>query len=203
MDGWLARALLAEAAGDRRGVAAACARGLDVLDQHRLTLGASELRARATARGTQLTELAQRSCAGDPRRLLQWSERWRATACSVPAVRPPEDPALRRDLAALREITTRLHLAHERGAPTQALESERARLEHAVRARTLRSPGRGTPDLPGSTRGPSSTRSAGARSSSWWTSTATCTPSCAATAGCAGSGRAGRPPPRTPSSPRG
>ncbi|MGX7826201.1 CHAT domain-containing protein [Actinokineospora sp. 24-640] len=139
VDGWLAQALLADAAGDDRGMLVACRRGLDVLDDHRLTLGASELRARATARGAQLAELGQRACAREPRRLLQWSERWRATACAVPVVRPPEDPALRRDLAALREITSRLRLER---TPAPALEAERLRLERAVRARTLRAPGR-------------------------------------------------------------
>ena len=39
---------------------AACRRGLEVLDDHRLTLGASELRAQATARGGELATLAQR-----------------------------------------------------------------------------------------------------------------------------------------------
>lgn len=142
IDGWLAQALLADAHGDGRGMLAACRRGLDVLDEHRLTLGASELRARSTARGAQLAELAQRASANDPRRLLHWSERWRATACALPPVRPPDDPALQRDLAALREITSRLQLARERGTPAQTLESERHRLERRVRERTLHAHGR-------------------------------------------------------------
>ena len=49
--GWLAEALLAEAASDPRRLLHACRRGLDLLDAHRLTLGASELRAQATAAG--------------------------------------------------------------------------------------------------------------------------------------------------------
>ena len=58
--GWLGEALRAEAAADPRRMLAACRRGLEVLDEYRLTLGASELRARATRHGTELAVLAQR-----------------------------------------------------------------------------------------------------------------------------------------------
>ena len=44
--GWLGEALRADAAGQPRRLLAACRRGLEVLDKHRFTLGASELRAR-------------------------------------------------------------------------------------------------------------------------------------------------------------
>src|SRR6266540_2959680 len=80
--GWLAEALRAEAVAGPRQVLNACRRGLDLLDEHRDTLGASELRAQATAHGAELAALAQRQAlrAGRPRRLLVWRERWRATA---------------------------------------------------------------------------------------------------------------------------
>ena len=58
--GWLAEALRAEAAGQSRRLLAACRRGLEVLDEHRFTLGASELRAQATAHGAELAALALR-----------------------------------------------------------------------------------------------------------------------------------------------
>ncbi|MCG8927428.1 CHAT domain-containing protein [Lentzea sp. CC55] len=145
VDGWLAQALLAHALGDRRRMLAACRRGLDLLDEHRLTLGASELRAHATARGTQLAELAIRDSVANPRGLLRWSERWRATACAMPPIRPPDDPVIRGDFAALREVTHRLRLARGQRAPTHALESERSRLERLVRARTLHTAGGTSP----------------------------------------------------------
>jgi len=141
--GWLAQALRAKARGQVRGMLAACSRGLDALDEHRLTLGATELRAHATAHGAELATLAQREALrhGDPRRLLTWSERWRATALAVPPVRPPDDRELVAELSALREVTRRLDAARaERGA-TSVLERERRRLEEAVRARTLRTLG--------------------------------------------------------------
>ena len=120
--GWLSEALRAEAAGDPRRLLAACRRGLEVLDEHRFTLGASELRAQATAHGAELAALAQRHAARArrPRLLLAWSERWRATALAVPAVRPPADAELNAGLAALREVTRRLDEARRQGAPTAA-----------------------------------------------------------------------------------
>ncbi|MEV7970073.1 CHAT domain-containing protein [Sphaerisporangium sp. NPDC088356] len=146
-DGWLAEALRAMAAGrGGRGVLHACRRGLDVLDEHRLALGASELRARATAQGAELAALAQRVSLrpGNARGLLVWSERWRATALAVPPTRPPDDHELLRETSAFREITSRVESARSSGTPAPALEREQRRLERAIRARTLRARGEGT-----------------------------------------------------------
>ncbi|MDG9719007.1 CHAT domain-containing tetratricopeptide repeat protein [Streptomyces sp. DH24] len=137
--GWVAQALRAQAAGSARGVLEACRRGLDVLDEHRMTLGASELRARATAQGAELAALAQRASLvpGGPRRLLVWSERWRATVLSAPPTRPPADPALLSGLTAFREIAARAEAARMEGRPVPALEREQRRLEREIRSRTL------------------------------------------------------------------
>lgn len=123
MTGWAAQALRAEAAGSARGVLEACRRGLAVLDDHRMTLGASELRARATAQGAELAALAQRASleSGGPRRLLVWSERWRATVLSAPPTRPPDDPALGQSLTAFREIAARAEEARVDGRPVRPL----------------------------------------------------------------------------------
>jgi len=151
---WLAQALRTEARGQVRATLAACARGLDALDEHRMALGATELRAHATAHGAELARLAQRDALrrGGPRRLLAWSERWRATLLAVPPVRPPDDEALVAELAALRDVVRRLDqvrtgtVAVRGGDPdrsqTLALERERRRLETAVRSRILRTRGR-------------------------------------------------------------
>ncbi|MEU9986441.1 CHAT domain-containing protein [Streptomyces sp. NPDC048045] len=138
MTGWAAQALRARAAGSGRGVLNACRRGLDVLDDHRMTLGASELRARATAHGAELAALAQAASLahGSPRRLLEWSERWRATVLSAPPTRPPADPALVRSLTAYREIAARAAEARREGRPVPALEREQRRLERDIRSRT-------------------------------------------------------------------
>lgn len=140
MTGWAAQALRARAAGSARGVLEACRRGLDVLDDHRMTLGASELRARATAQGAELAALAQRASlvSGGPRRLLGWSERWRATVLSAPPTRPPADPVLLTAMTAYRELAARAEEARtDGGRPVPALEREQRRLEREIRSRTL------------------------------------------------------------------
>ncbi|TDT42760.1 CHAT domain-containing protein [Streptomyces sp. BK208] len=140
MTGWAAQALRARAAGSARGVLEAGRRGLDVLDDHRMTLGASELRARATAQGAELAALAQRASlvSGGPRRLLDWSERWRATVLSAPPTRPPADPVLLTAMTAFRELASRAEEARtDGGRPALALEREQRRLEREIRSRTL------------------------------------------------------------------
>ncbi len=139
--GWLAEALRADAAGDRRRLLAACGRGLAILDEHQLTLGASELRAQATAHGAELAALAQRAALGTgrPRLMLTWSERWRATAHAIPAARPADDAALQADLTALRDVTGRLDRARAAGDPAGHFRREQQRLESSVRVRVLHS----------------------------------------------------------------
>jgi len=143
VSGWLGEALRAEAAGRPGPMLAACRRGLDVLDEHRLTLGASELRAQATVHGAELATLAQRHAAqaGRPRLLLTWSERWRATALAVPAVRPLADEKLNASLAALRAVTRKVDEDRTQGKQSTPLQREQQRLEREVRASSLRSQG--------------------------------------------------------------
>ena len=141
--GWLAEALRAEAEGRSDRMLAACRQGLDALDEHRFTLGASELRAQATVHGAELAVLAQRHAvrAGRPRLLLTWSERWRTTALAVPPVRPPSDPELNVSLTALRNVTRQLQAAQTEGKPSASLQRVQKRLESAVRASALRAKG--------------------------------------------------------------
>jgi len=145
VSGWLGEALRAEAAGRPGRMLAACRRGLDVLDEYRLALGASELRAQATVHGAELATLAQRHAAQArrPRLLLTWSERWRATAWAVPPVRPSADAELNAGLAALRAMTRGLDEARSQGMPSASLQKEQQRLETEVRASALRARGNG------------------------------------------------------------
>jgi tetratricopeptide (TPR) repeat protein len=148
--GWLGEALRAEVAGNPRRLLAACRRGLGVLDEYRFTLGASELRAQATAHGAELAALAQRHAVREhrPRLLLAWSERWRATALAVPAVRPSADAELNAGLTAFRKASSQLAEARRLGRPDTRLQREQQRLEGTVRARALRAHG-GTGPEPG------------------------------------------------------
>ena len=81
---YLAGALDREDVGDRGGVLRACSAGLDAIDEHRRLMGSSELRAVATTHGRELTAIVLRHAAHDPRTLLRWSERTRATALAQP-----------------------------------------------------------------------------------------------------------------------
>lgn len=130
---WHARSLAREETGDRGGVLRAAAAGLDAIDEHRRLIGSSELRALATTHGRELTTIALRHAADDPRTLLRWSERTRATALAQP---PATSAAatIPRSLAALRDNGRRLAEARQAGEPADALARERLRLERAVRA---------------------------------------------------------------------
>lgn len=147
---WLAEALYAQACGDTPRLMRACRRGLEVIDEYRWALGSSELRAQATAHGAELAALGQRQAlrSGQPRTLLMWSERWRASALAVPPVRPDGDN-VQTELTALRDVTTRVGDALSRGLPTAALlQREQVRLERQVRARALRTPAIPAPTQP-------------------------------------------------------
>lgn len=142
---WLAEALRAEAVGDPQRLIYACRRGLDVIDEYRSMLGSSELRAQTTAHGAELANLGQRHALrlGRPRLMLAWSERWRAVALSVPPVRPHGDERWQADLAAMRDVSSRLSRASSLGLRSASLNYEQQRLERAVRARALRTLGTG------------------------------------------------------------
>ena len=89
---WLAQALDGQGHGDVRGVWRACRHGLDALDDHRRTLGSTELRALASLQGDELARLAHSHAAGSrPRTQLWWSERWRATALAARRPGRPRD----------------------------------------------------------------------------------------------------------------
>jgi tetratricopeptide (TPR) repeat protein len=140
---WLAQALLCQLRGRERAMLSACRRGLDILQEHQQMLGASELRAAVTAHGRELAAMGQEAALrrGDGEQLLAWSERWRATAQAASPVRPPRDGELARELSALREVSRQLDRDVVAGPQAPALRRERARLEAAVRARVLRTPG--------------------------------------------------------------
>jgi tetratricopeptide (TPR) repeat protein len=140
--GWLAQAIWCEAEGHWRGMLAACDRGLDLLDLHLQTLGATELRTLATAQGAELAGTVLRHAVRreNAQLFLQWSERWRATVLRVSPVRPPPDSDLVRDLTALRRVAARLdHVPAGRNA-TPTMYREQRRLEAAVRQRVLQTP---------------------------------------------------------------
>ena len=143
--GWLALAQRRDAAGDAGGVLRACDRGLRALDEHQATLGSQELRAVMSGHGAALAELGTRTAlaSGSSRRLLQWSERWRATALVVPSSTAAHDPGIAADLAALRAQHHVLAGARAEGERTDQLQARVTRLEQSVRRRLLHARGTG------------------------------------------------------------
>nr|WP_281386496.1 CHAT domain-containing protein [Jiangella mangrovi] len=105
----------------------ACGRGLDVLDTHALSLGATELRARATVHGSELAALATRRVAvdGSARELLRWTERWRGSLHSLPWPEARHDAELAAQLGRLRAVGSLIG--------SHADEAERRRLEERIR----------------------------------------------------------------------
>ncbi|MEQ6900564.1 CHAT domain-containing protein [Nocardioides sp. YIM 152588] len=103
-----------------------------------MTLGSSELRALATRHGDDLAHLALRHAlaAGGPRRLLEWTERWRAADLTQPPTRPPAEARLAEQLAELRRQAPLIGNQGTRGG-----RGGRAALETAIRHRLHRLPG--------------------------------------------------------------
>ncbi|MCW2738587.1 CHAT domain-containing protein [Nocardioides sp.] len=143
--GWLALARGRDLHADSAGVLRACDRGLAALDDHRTTLGSQELMAFSSGHGKELAELGTRTAlaSGDSRRLLWWSERWRASALAVPPAIQEHSPDIAADLAALRAQHRRLAEARAEGAPTERLQARVLRLEQSVRQRLFHTRGTG------------------------------------------------------------
>ena len=126
------------ATGDRAGARRAVRSGLRVLDQHRASLGATELRAHAAAAGQRLAELGLGMALvdGDGRRVLAWAERARAASLRLDAARDPDDPELTADLARLRGLAEG---GVSGAAASRGDDDERRRLERRVADRLRRS----------------------------------------------------------------
>ncbi len=143
--GWLALAQKRHLAGEVGGVLRACDRGLAALADHATTLGSQELRASVSGHGAQLAALGTRTAltSGDPRRMLRWSERWRATSLATAVPRNTRDHETSTELAALRALHHRLAEGTVSGDAAEHLRARVARLEQSVRHRLLRTRGEG------------------------------------------------------------
>jgi len=137
---WLATAQLADMRGDRAGMLRACERGLAVLDTHALSLGATELRARATTHGIELvrTAIGRVIEDGSARDLLRWTERWRSTLHARTTRQSRQDPALTAELGKLREAESDIG-----GTVDADREANRRRIEERIRRLTHGSTGDG------------------------------------------------------------
>jgi CHAT domain-containing protein len=140
---WHAAALLRLSRADRRGASAAVAAGLRALEAHRMTLGATELRAHASGHGEELATLGLRLAvqSGDAARVLAAAERHKAAALLLRPARPPDDEALANDLSELRRVTAALDESLREGRHDTALAKRQTALENSVRRRALRARG--------------------------------------------------------------
>lgn len=158
---WHATALLSLARGDRRRAESCLVAGMEVLREHQAALGATELRAHSSVHGTELALSGLRLALadGNPERVFEWAERWRAGAIRARPVRPPDDPVLASELAELRRVVHEREEAALQGRDTASLLRQQTDIEESVRHRARRVAG-GTPD--GCEIGPSAATVAGA-----------------------------------------
>lgn len=141
--GWYAEALLRLSMGNRPGALAALRRGLEVAEEHRATLGATELRVRTATTVSELADLGlglafQSGRAFD---VLRWSERWRAGALRAPRATPPADSRLATLLARLRDTVARLEQVSLEGGDGRALVDQQRKIEAEIRQRSRRASG--------------------------------------------------------------
>jgi CHAT domain-containing protein len=140
---WHAEALRRLAEGRRGAALRALRAGLAVLDAHRLSLGATELRAGAAVHGNALAALGLRLALASGRAgaVLEWAERGRAGALWQRPAQPPDDAALATDLAELRTVLAAIDEAGKESGDTRRLLRRQAELEAAIRRRARHAAG--------------------------------------------------------------
>ena len=133
---WHVIALIRLGEGDADGAQQAARQGLRLLEDHRAALGASELRATASATGADLAQLGLRiSLAGQrPGALFEWAEALRGNALRLAPVTPPKSPELRDAMTELRQVSAEISRSDRGGRSTRTLVAQQARLETQVRA---------------------------------------------------------------------
>jgi tetratricopeptide (TPR) repeat protein len=140
---WHAEALLRHSSGNLRGAQSAVSAGLRVAEQHRAALGATELRAHASAHAADLAALGVRLAleAGSARRVLLAAERSRKGIWQLAPARPPDDGALAAELAELRRVLAEIQRGIAEGKGTADLLRRQRELEAAIRRRSRQARG--------------------------------------------------------------
>jgi tetratricopeptide (TPR) repeat protein len=140
--GWHAEALLRLQDGNRRGAASAARAGLRVLDDHRATLGATDLRASASGHRTELARLGLRIALqdGNAAQALAWAEQGRASHLLLRPVRSPDEPELAQALAELRATMAVIDEVQSARQRTSLVVRQTA-LERRIRDYCRRRPG--------------------------------------------------------------
>jgi tetratricopeptide (TPR) repeat protein len=144
---WLATALLRQDGGNVAGSSAAAARGLQILDDYRATMAATDLRARVSRLGIDLARLGLRNAldGGCPDEVLVWAERGRARHLLHPPALRPNDPGLTLLLAELRTVVAEQSEHQRTGQPLGRLLGRQEELEHEIRDAMRRQPAQAGP----------------------------------------------------------
>ena len=139
---WYAEALARLASGNPGGASKAARSGLHVLDEHRATLGATDLRAYASGHRSELAALGLRIAiaSGQVNRVLAWAEEGRARHLLSRPARPPDDPELAAALARLRVTVGEIKELRHAGRHNAALANRQAALERQIRDHCRRQP---------------------------------------------------------------
>jgi tetratricopeptide (TPR) repeat protein len=132
--GWYATALRHRMDGSPRAALAALHRGLSILDEYRVSLGATELRAGSSTHGQELARegLDLAVASGRPGAVLSWAERWRASTLRMVPALPSGDPELTAALGRLRAVARGAEDAVLSGGRADALLRRQAALEARV-----------------------------------------------------------------------
>jgi tetratricopeptide (TPR) repeat protein len=145
---WYAEALIRLANGNARGAMGAARSGLRVLDEHRATLTATDLRAYAAGHRSELATLGLRIAltSGHAGRVLTWAEEGRARHLLSRPARPPEDPELASALGRLRVTVFQSEELRHEGRYSAELAGRQATLERQIRDHYRRQPSSGIAD---------------------------------------------------------
>ena len=135
---WLGEALARVAAGNRKGALAALRTGLEIAEEYRATLGATELRVRTATTVGELADfgLGLAFESGRATEVFRWSERWRAGTLRATRVTPPSDTQLAAALVTLRDTVARLEQATLAGEDTAPFLERQRRIEGEIRRRS-------------------------------------------------------------------
>lgn len=135
---WLAEALLREADGRPGAALRALRAGLRVLEEHRATMGATELRAHVSLHRGDLARSGLRLAleSGQARRVLWWAESSRTTAAMAGRVGTPSDPVLADLLAQLRAVMSSIGEQRAADDPAAPAVRRQVALERRIRDHT-------------------------------------------------------------------
>jgi tetratricopeptide (TPR) repeat protein len=140
---WHAEALLRQAGGNRAGANTAVRTALRIIDEHRATFGATDLRAHASGHRVEIAEVGLRMAFldGRPDRILAAAEQGRASHLLMPPLRPPDDAVLADALTELRATVSELAKQRSVGGSASSmarLAQRQVALERSIRDHSRR-----------------------------------------------------------------